>query len=118
MMIDMEVYKEFGGQEFIFRQLQDHKFWLDYLQKYDLYVMNEELTEYGVLPTSLSQGKNIEKNTRLATENSQILYEVIDGMSDEVFIKAFFRNESDIISREDVMCKKLMFFLDSQQIWL
>lgn len=114
MFVRGSVWKEMGSWKFQYKQLQDYEIWLRILQKYDMYFFKkgEVPVYYRVHGNNLSHasGENIQRNL---TEIAYILFEILEQMEYDFFMKAFgsqFVYAADS-ERFCLTCEKLMVLI-------
>lgn len=114
-MMYREVYEEFGRFNYDYLQLQDYEMWVKVAQKYYFYVLEEPLTIYGVVENSLSTSGDIGGEIRTLTEETEIFYEQVANMPDEIFKLVFPDDNSYGESCEDIMCRRFLVFYNSRK---
>lgn len=92
MCMRRSVYEQLGPFKYQFRQLQDYEYWLRLLQISNIYVFPEKLIIYRLHQNG--KNRNISTQTedvriRDATERRYMLFDIMDHVSEEFFIKAF-----------------------------
>ncbi len=112
-MMYREVYEECGRFNYDYLQLQDYEMWIKAAQKCNFYVMEEPLTIYGVVENSLSTSGGTDNEIRALFEETEIFYEQVANMPDEIFKCVFPDDSTNENSREDIMCKRFLIFYNS-----
>lgn len=112
MMMDLSVFRELGGFNFNYRQVHDYDLWLRYLLKYDFYIIPEKLTVYRVLESSISNMRDSNSLGREYNDLSNVRYNYIDNMEDELFIKVC--NDDNLANSEHsfIIMKKIQFLIE------
>ena len=111
MMMRLDIYKEKGGYNFGYRQIQDYAFFLNILLDYPIAIIQEQLTHYtihmGSLSNPNSDGTDI--NGLLSCEKEDVLYNIIDSMNEATFIKVFDKTSGEReIDTTDIKCLKFL----------
>ncbi len=101
------IYREIGGYDFAFRQLQDYKLWSELTVDHDMYIMPKKLTTYRVVAGSVSDAgkKGI---GRELNEQYEFKYELLRNMTDEQFNRHFPDADHPSYTPLDIMCRKVM----------
>ncbi len=111
-MVKMNVFKEYGGYDFTYLQLQDMDLWIRFLMKYELYVIPEKLSVYRLVPGSLSNSGNMSNYIRTHVEMEELLYESVLNMPDDVFDRCFPDPIITDHSANDIICRKIKLLYD------
>lgn len=92
MCIRKELYDQLGHMKFQYRQLQDYEYWMRLLQITNIYIHPESLICYRVH----QEGNNCnistpstENSIRDLTERKYIMFEIMDKLEQDFFVKAF-----------------------------
>lgn len=118
-MIRRECYLELGGYNNRMRQLPDYDFWIRFLKKYSLYIVDEALIDFRVLPGENASAPTSENSIRTINEHYLIAAHFFDGMDSDLFADAFKdRIKSDPNSSSDhiLIEQTLQYFAHNQ--WL
>lgn len=111
MMMRLEIYKDKGGYNFGYRQIQDYALFLNILLDYPIAIIQEPLAHYTIHEGSLSNpnSDNNSISALLSCEKEDILFKIIEKMDDKVFLNTFGQS-SDGLSREpaDIKCLKFI----------
>lgn len=113
-MMKTEIFREFDGFNYKYRQIQDYELWLRFLQKYKLYVLQEPLLFYrwhirdAVCNIS---APSKESSIRTYNEKHYMFRDMIEHIDDAFFIRTFQKRflNAESHTTEQVMCEK--FFL-------
>lgn len=92
MCIRKELYDQLGHMKFQYRQLQDYEYWMRLLQITNIYVQPEALMLYRAHQEGQNcniSTPNIENSIRDLTERKYIMFEMMDKLEQDFFVKAF-----------------------------
>ncbi len=109
-VIRTDLVRAVNGYRDSLLQLQDYDMWLRLLKHSDIYVLEEELTEYRRIEednVSIS-AKSDDNNTRWYNETVYILEDYFDDMEDDLFISCFGKDFVNKSSRStaELACEK------------
>ncbi|MDE6601698.1 MAG: glycosyltransferase [Lachnospiraceae bacterium] len=114
VLMRKEAIEKVGVYNYSLVQIQDFELWIRIVKKYDIYVIQERLTNY----RWFISGKNASApsdtvNRRSDTEFAYVLSRYFDDLSDELFIDAFsdeFVNK-EAQSHDRLQCEKALMLL-------
>ena len=119
MMLRMEVYREYKGFNYKYRQSQDYDLWTRILLDRPLYIIPEKLTTYTVHSDSLSAPDDIKATCLFSRETEEILCNAFLSISDDLFL-SIYREElaelgydpSSNLNSLDVQCLKILLLMN------
>lgn len=118
MGIRRTVYEKLGPFRFQYRQLQDYEFWMRLVQISNIYIYPEKLVKYRIHETG--ENKNMstpvpEVIIRDHMERKYMMFDVMEQVTEDFFIKAFGDNLILQPGTEGfcVECEKFAIMLDS-----
>lgn len=99
VMIRKKVYDEIGKYNKIYRQLPDYEFWIRLIKKYNIHIIEENLTHFRII-------ENNEKNTSyLSDENKNLIvyenYAIKIIFFNNLDKKLFYKSFEDIIKNKN-----------------
>ncbi len=115
-LCEREIYINYFGKLYPYRQIADFYCWMKILEETNIYIVEEVLVNQRLH----YQGHNRNESSRTfdninreVLELKYIMYDIIDGMEDELFIKNFCDLEEEMycLDHLDVMCEKFLFFM-------
>lgn len=101
VMIRKKVYEQIGKYNKIFRQLPDYDFWVRLIKKYNIHIIEENLTHFRILENEQKNASYLnDKNKNLIIyENQLIKTKFFDGLDRRLFYKGF---KDLIIKKESI----------------
>lgn len=93
MCMRRSVYEQLGPFQYQYRQLQDYEYWLRLLLISNIYVSPEKLIIYRLHHNGNNRNMSAQTNDvqiRDAMERKYLMFDIMDHLSEEFFIKAFF----------------------------
>lgn len=122
ILIRTEIYQKlFAFNNSVFRQLPDFNMWIRLVQEYEIYVIDEELTNF--LHHDKGQNMNVstpnlENTVRNDIEMAFIWYTAMKNMDDGYFKKAFKKIMVDPNANlhEEILCEKFFALCTSTMI--
>lgn len=121
MMFNLDIYRDFGGYNFKYRQSQDYDLWIRVLQKYELAVIPEKLTVYTARNDSLSAPNDTAAQTLFSREREEIVYNAFEQMTDDLFLTLYADSIKQILpsvritaslSSAEIQCLKILWLLN------
>lgn len=101
-----------------YRQLPDYAMWIEMIQKYNMYVMQESLVK--MRRHNSGKVKNVSASTeenrrRHKNEEMYLWYSNMKNMDDNFFTKAFYKEliHKDAESVEEIACEKFFLLLNT-----
>lgn len=116
-LCEREIYIRYFGKLYPYRQIADFYCWMKILEETNLYIVeevlvNQRLHDKGKTPNECARTK--ENVYRENIELRYVIYRIIDEMPDEIFIRNFCEDTSNL-GHIDVMCRKFLFFLERKK---
>lgn len=113
---EREIYIKYFGKLYPYRQIADFYCWMKILEETNLYIVEEILVNQKVHYYGENQNESsrtFENICRETLELEYIVYNIIDKMKDEVFLRYLCseKEDSSHFSHLDVICKKFLFLL-------
>lgn len=124
VLIERSLYQKLlMGGAYAFRQLGDFWMWVRLVQKYEIHVIEQELTGFRYHETG--KNKNISVGTpenflRHYTEEAYIWYHIIKNMDAQFFMETFADQLSDQSAQteNEILCEKFFVLLNSEKMHL
>lgn len=120
LVCDRDIYVKYFGTIYPYRQLADVFTWLKILEETNIHVVEEPLLVQHLHKSKVGMNESYPTIRNLArgdVEGRYAKYQVIDEMSDEIFLKIFCSNDANnaFCTHMDVLCKKFLFFARDPQ---
>ena len=116
VLIRRDVLKEIGVYNLALVQIADFDLWIRITKQYNIYVMQEKLTNY----RWFKSGKNFSApseiaNRRSNVEVSYVMSRYFDDMSDELFVEVFSSNfiNENAHTHEELLCERALILLQT-----
>ncbi len=124
VLIERSLYQKLlSGGAYAFRQLGDFWMWIRLVQKYEIHVIERELTRFRYHETG--KNKNISAGTpenwlRHYTEETYIWYHTVKNMDEHFFREAFADRFLDqgAQTENEILCEKFFVLLNSEKTHL
>lgn len=88
-MIRRDCYIELGGYNNRFRQLPDYDMWIRFVKRFQVQIDDEPLIRFRVLPGENASAATTQNGIRTINEHYLIAEHYFDGVSDDLFLRAF-----------------------------
>lgn len=114
VLMRKEAIETVGVYNYSLVQIQDFELWIRIVKKYEIYVIQERLTNYRWLRSGENASAPSETvNRRSEAEFAYVLSRYFDDISDELFIAAFSEEfiKKDARSHERLLCEKALMLL-------
>ncbi|MBA3721526.1 MAG: glycosyltransferase [Parachlamydiaceae bacterium] len=112
VMIKRECYNDLGYYDPRMSQLPDFDFWVRIAQKYEIFIMNEELIKFRILPNELNASFPSKENLRRCQwEMAQILPQFLKMNSLDEFVRCFPEDKEFIDLHKQIESQYLIPFV-------
>ena len=120
LVCERNIYIEYFGKLYPYRQIADFYCWMKILEETNLYIVEEVLVNQRVHHHGVNMNESAhttENNSRELLELKYIMYKIFDEMKDRTFLKYFCRvNERcPCLTHLDVLCQKFLFMVKRSQ---
>lgn len=119
VLMRKSVHDKIGKYNVAYRQLHDFDLWVRLLIKYEIHIIESPLVKYRFVADADNISQNTYENSiRLFNEAEEIIYFLLENISDKDFIEGFaeyFVNKN-AHSAAQIVCEKI-FLLNKKQFW-
>ena len=120
LLMCSDVWRELGGFDFSYRNLQDYDLWLRFVVKYQFYILQEKLTNYRKHDGNLSNNRDKGAISCNSVEMQYVHLNFMELIPSELFMKSFYPGVELDTNAEDyeleVCCRKFLMYINLEPL--